>query len=190
DSGGLFLAKLRRLEAPGERGAPWTPVSGVFPGDDMAMEEARTLAARARDYLLDRFGVPRETMDRFRVIFRGGRAWFHTLDAWPLDAWSDGPWRPISVGFRAVEFDGQGRPRPTNDLLQALGPALGAGRLELTADELRRVLKREELERGGVPPGYLALDWKGTVLGRGFSSGEEVRSEVPKARVADLARIL
>ncbi|MDH5760518.1 MAG: RsmB/NOP family class I SAM-dependent RNA methyltransferase [Gemmatimonadota bacterium] len=189
DSGGLYLAKLRRLDGAGPCGAEWTPVPSVFPGEEMAAGEAEALGARAREFLTERFALPPEILDGFQVMFRGGRAWFHTLEGWPAEAWSQGPWRPVSVGFRAVEFDGHGRPRPTNDLLQWLGPALRAGVLDLTETELRRLLEREDLGRMGVPPGYLALGWEGTVLGRGFSTGEEVRSEVPKTRVADLARI-
>ncbi len=198
DSGGLFLARLRRREGDAtttpERArtsAPdrgWRPVPPVFPGDDLDLEQARDLAGLAAASLEDEFGIAPDDLAPLRPIVRGGRLWLHSLEEWPLEAWSEGGWRPISVGFRAVELDSRGRPRPTNDLLQWVGPAVRRRVIDLGEDALLRALGREVLVLPDEESrGPMALRFRGEVVGRGMATRDGLRSEVPKARASDLA---
>ncbi len=201
DSGGLFLVRLRRLEGEATRasgqhamGPPseraWRPVPSVFPGDDLDRSDAEALAARARLTLEDDFGIAPADLSALHPIVRGGRLWLHALEEWPLEAWATGSWRPISVGFRAVEFDSQGRPRPTNDLLQWAGPAVRCGAVDVDDHRLLSLLGGEVLP---LPDealrGPVALRFRGEVVGRGMATREGLRSEVPKARAGDLATL-
>ena len=228
DSGGLFLARLRKLDdglgnhglrndgsgddgpghdglgndgegrsggggsgpgSTGRVGPIWTPVPLVFPGDDLADDTANTMLASALADLSDRYGV-REGLDHLKWIFRGGRLWVHTLDAWPLPAWAEGGWRSISTGIRAIDFDTQGRPRPTNDLLRLLGAAVAARAIDLDDGEAAALLRRETVPTSIDDRGPVALRYRGDTLGRGAVTVDGLKSEIPKARAADYRRIL
>jgi len=218
DSGGLFLARLRRLDegggtagGPGGRGvapgggaragvsgaeadwsAPraWGPVPAVFPGDGMESGEVQALVARGLDALREQFGVPVDTFDGMTWIARGGRLWLHSLSEWPVEGWTPGRWRALSAGFRALEFDTRGRPRPTNDLLQWLGRAVTRGVVDLDTRELLGLLEGDALSPPEALYGLLALRWSGAVVGRGVATSAGVRSEIPKARGKDLQAVL
>ncbi|MCG6955713.1 MAG: RNA methyltransferase [Gemmatimonadetes bacterium] len=196
DSGGLFLARLRRLDDGGEAvegedsTAAWSRVPPVFPGDGMEAGEAEGLVARGVDALHDHFGVSADAFAGMGWIARGGRLWLHALSEWPMEAWASGPWRAISAGFRALEFDTRGRPRPTNDLLQWLGRAVGRGVVDLDTADLQALLRGDALARPEELYGLLALRWSGAVLGRGVATAAGVKSEIPKARGKDLRAVL
>ncbi len=207
DSGGLFLARLRRLDdgdapagwPPGGEdvgsaiaspSAPWLPVPPVFPGDGMDADRAEALVARGTEALREHFGISDDVFRGMGWVARGGRLWLHSLAEWPLEAWEPGRWRVISVGFRAMEFDTRGRPRPTNDLLQWLGGSVRASALDLDAAELVRVLDGEPLPRSEMLYGLQALRWSGAVVGRGVATSQGVRSEVPRGRAADLRAVV
>jgi precorrin-6B methylase 2 len=201
DSGGLFLAKLRRLagtpdgDPSTEPGAGWTPVPAAFPPEDDdaqrradgGEEQARRMLQAGVDEVVERFGL-RGGLDDVRWTLRGGRAWMHTIDAWPMEAWEPDGWRPISVGLRAIEFDSRGRARPTNDFLRWLGGRVTERVLDLGESELRALLRRQPVPTEFAERGPVALRYEGDVLGRGAVTVDGLKSEVPKARAADLRR--
>jgi len=210
DSGGLFLAKLRRLDdgsAPGSSG--WSAVPSAFPeagspphassapeaaaapeADRLSSNEAAAakLAAGVAE-LGERFGLTRDPAS-IGWVLRGGRGWVHTLEEWPLDAWAPGAWRAISVGFRAIEFDSRGRARPTNDLLRCFGSDITSRTVDVETDTLRALLQREAVATEIDDRGPIALRWNGDIVGRGAVTVDGLKSEVPKARAADLLRIV
>ena len=197
DSGGLFLAKLRRLDdgsttSDGSVDDGWAPVPANFPGDD---PEASFHVETAREDLEQRFGVDRSRFADVGWVRRGGRLWLHSLDEWPLEAWRDGPWRdgawrPISVGFRAVDFDSRDRPRPTNDLLRWLGDSVRSRTVDLDRERMLRLALREAIDFEEELRGPVALRYEGNVVGRGAATVDGLKSEIPKARSADLVRAL
>ncbi len=197
DSGGLFLAMLRRLDdgsspPDGSREDGWTPVPTGFPGD--GLDPSHYIRA-AREDLEQRFGVDPAELADISWIRRGGRLWVHNLAAWPLEAWREGPWRegawrPISVGFRAVDFDSKDRPRPTNDLLRWLGDSVGARVFDIDQERMLRLALRETIDLEGDLRGPVALRYDGDVVGRGAATVDGLKSEIPKARSADLRRVL
>lgn len=201
DSGGLFLARLRRLDAGEADGDGWSSVPRVFPDVEVSDADAgRSDAAggeAAEDEALLASGVA-EVQERFGVtrdlggagwIMRGGRAWMHSLSEWPLPAWSPGDWRPISVGIRSIEFDSKRRARPTNDLLRLLDDDVTARVIDLGSDELDALLVRRPVPTDIDDRGPYALRYEGDVIGRGAVTGDGLKSEIPKARAADLRRI-
>jgi len=213
DSGGLFLARLRRLddggalrtdsgsepvlaepETAGEDSAGWSPVPVLFPGDagsvdEGAADEAREALTAGVAEVSTRFGLD-DALGAVGWTMRGGRAWMHTLDEWPLGAWTAGAWRPISVGLRALDFDSRGRARPTNDLLRWVGDHLGDRVAEVDDTTLEALLRREPVPTEIDDRGPITLRWRGDVIGRGAVTQDGLKSEIPKARAADLARIL
>src|SRR5690606_16603877 len=104
--------------------------------------------------------------------------------------WAPGAWRPISVGVRAIEFDTRGRPRPTNDALRLLSAEVRGRRVDLDVERVRALLARKPLPVESDERGPVALALHGRVIGRGALTGEGLKSEIPKARAADLARAL
>lgn len=197
DSGGLFLAKLRRLDdgsttADGSFDDGWTPVPASFPGD--SLDPAHHVRTACED-LEQRFGVDRGELVDLAWIQRGGRLWLHSLGEWPLDAWREGPWRegawrPISVGFRAVDFDSRDRPRPTNDLLRWLGDSVRERAFDIDHERMLRLALREAIDFEQELRGPVALRYDGDLVGRGAATVDGLKSEIPKARSADLLRAL
>jgi NOL1/NOP2/sun family putative RNA methylase len=191
DSGGLFLARLRRLDdgtSPSD--AAWARVPAVFPGDPMEGAEAERLVGLGLESVLGRFAADPARLEGMGWMARGGRLWLHGAPEWPLGGWRPGAWRVVSLGLRAMEFDTLGRPRPTNDLLQWLGPSVGAGGVDLTDGELLALCEGRPAPRQERLGGLLALRWRGAVVGRGVTSRDGIRSEISKAMAADLKAIV
>ena len=216
DSGGLFLARLRRLDGHLRDDAGWSPVPSLFPGeggssreeswppgDARATSGAGTIGtggierplAGVRAELAERWGVEDAGLEDAEWIMRGGRLWLHTAREWPLESWAEGGWRAISLGLRAAELDARGRARPTNDFLRWADARVRAGILDVDRGGLERLLGREAVPvEAGDPEaerrGPVALRFQGAVIGRGALTARGLVSEIPKARAADLARVL
>ena len=191
DSGGLFLARLTRLDdgtSPGE--GAWSPVPRVFPDDGMAAEEADALVRRGLDALEGHFGVDPAVFRGLDWVARGGRLWLHGAQAWPVEGWTPGPWRAVALGLRAMEFDTRGRPRPTNDLLTWLDAAVTRSGVDLPDDAMRALCGGTPVPWGEELGGLLALRYRGAVVGRGVTTVDGVRSEISKAQAKDLAGIV
>ena len=213
DSGGLFLARLRRrgaspggdggsrggasfedggVDGGGEEGRPsgWSPVPPVFPGDEGGGEAGGLLDEGLRRLAVD-FHVPQEEIRAMRWMVRGDSIWMHRCPEWPLEAWEgQGGWRMISLGLRAMVDDGRGGVRPTNDFLLWLERAQGEGVVDLGEDECLRLLRGEKLPAPGRENGFVILRLEGRVVGRGLVVAEALRHEVPKARARRLRDIL
>ena len=197
DSGGLFMARLRRLEgsvggdglgAAEQEAEGWNAVPELFPGNDSS--DVAELVGLATDDLKSRFGVSPTRLDKCKWILRGRRLWLHTMREWPVDAWETGVWRPISIGFRAVEFDSRGRPRPTNDLLRWLGHEVHSRIVDVNNTQLHQLLTQQSVPVPGDLLGPVALRRSTDTLGRGAMTRDGLKSEIPRSRAIDLARAL
>jgi len=189
DSGGLFLAKLKRSEGPAGSDE-WSRVPAAFPGGGASDEEADELVDRGLQVLHERYGVDTALHPEWDWTIRGGRAWLHTVGEWPVGSWEEGAWRAVSVGQRALEFDTKGRPRPTNDFLRMVAADITRGVADLSRSELDSLLRRDRVATDIELRGPTALRYDGDVIGRGAVTGAGLVSEIPKARAADLKRVL
>lgn len=210
DSGGLFMARLRVLEAAGRtdgggvgtgRPSPagaggdgdegWRPVPPVAPGDGPDPEEARARAAAARALLHEEFGVPPGALDSLGWLVRKDSLWAHRLSAWPLEAWTPGnDWRFVSLGIRAFKADRRFGERPTNEGLRLLGPHLEERVVDLDPGDCLRLLTGDHPTAADAPGGLVALRVDGRVVGRGVVGRGRLRHEIPKARAARLRTVL
>jgi NOL1/NOP2/sun family putative RNA methylase len=192
DSGGLFMAKLRRLDGdpPAESRGGWRPVPAAFPGDRTDDADAARTVAEAVEAVRARYDVEPGLLDTCRWILRADTIWMHRLPKWPLEAWEADSWRAVSVGLRAVELDASGRARATNDFLRYASSSVRAGAVELDGERLRRLLRGEPDGADCAPPGPVALRHAGDVVGRGRCGRDGLTSEIPKARAQDLLRAL
>lgn len=195
DSGGLFLARLRK--AGGDSGEDhsrgWGPVPAFFPDASDAAGASRSgdgvdIAGGTAE-VADRFGAE-AFVNAARWTARGGRLWMHALEEWPLSGWEAGDWRAISVGIRSIDFDSRGRTRPSNDFLRLADTALERRGIDVDRDTLRRLVQREAVAVGEDERGPIAIRSGGTVYGRGAITVDGLKSEIAKARAADLLRVL
>ena len=199
DSGGLFLAKLRRLPDEGT-GAPspqgdgagsrWSTVPLTFPGDPDAESDSEARLRAGLEELQERYGVDAGRHPEWRWTLRGGRGWLHTVDEWPVEAWNEGDWRVVAIGQRALEFDSRGRLRPTNDFLRLLGGDVRRAVVDVSQGELATLVDREPVAKEIAVRGPVAIRLGDDIVGRGAATREGLVSEIPKARAADLKRIL
>ena len=206
DSGGLFLARLRRLEGGVEGGGDgkgtdlgdaaselpgWSPVPAAFPDGRTDPREASQRIEAAAERLRTVFGVEEEATEGLAWMARGDDLWVHRCGSWPVDSWgAPDRWRVVSVGLRAMVPDYQERPRPTNDLLRLLEGAVSRKLVSLSRDQWKTLLRGEDVEVPGVESGFAPLGLDRRVAGRGLVRGERVRHEIPKVRARWLAKIL
>jgi 16S rRNA C967 or C1407 C5-methylase (RsmB/RsmF family) len=198
DSGGLFMAKLRRLDGPApkaETNGAWRPVPAAFPG--AGGEEGRTEAESVRviaegvDAIRARHSIDPDFLATCRWILRRDTIWTHQLREWPLEAWEGDAWRAVSVGLRAIEIDGSGRARATNDFLRFASASVRGGVVDVDADGAMRLLGGDtDVADDATPFGPVALRYLGDVVGRAHCGRAGLTSEIPKARAKDLLRAL
>ena len=200
DSGGLFLARLRRLGGDERAGPPlvssaalpgWNPVPTAFPDGRTDPEAAAETIEAGFDRLEALFGIGADVRSDFGWIVRGKDLWVHRCGSWPLGSWGESDrWRVVSVGLRAMVPDYRDRPRPTNDLLRLLERAVLPKLISLSEEQWGKLLSGEDIAVPGVESGFVPLGLRGHVAGRGLVRGETVRHEIPKVQARWLAKIL
>ena len=138
----------------------------------------------AWEYLERRFGVNSSDLTNFELEEIAGDYWLHTGT------------REIKLefetrGIRFVRRTGKGL-KPTTYALQLLGPRISSNIVEGDEEELRKLLKREEMIERDLDSeeGYVALKYKDRIIGCGFYKNGSVSSRIPKGRGKELAEIL
>ena len=174
DSGGMFLARLRRLGPP-----PWAEEGQ---GEPSWIEADDDLRGRLVAWWCERFEAPAEAFDGLHAFERGGDVWLYRhprIPDWPnLQAAGlrvaravAGGWKPTTLGL--VRF-AQGARRNVVDLDAEGVAALLQGRRVTPAGP------------GPVEPGFVILRWAGEVLGCGILDDRGVRSAIPQGRAQEL----
>jgi NOL1/NOP2/sun family putative RNA methylase len=193
DSGGAFVARLRK--SGGEERDPegWAPVREAFPGEDP--DVARRRIDDATTLLRDRFGVDPGALEGLGWMVRGENIWVETAGEWPVEGWRPhGGWRVVSHGLRAFRQAGPGREHPSTNFLVRFQDLLqGAGSVvDLDDPLLDRLLSGERVEPDLFPGerGPVAVRWRGRVLGRGVLGQSGLDLQVPKSQAARLRLLL
>jgi hypothetical protein len=199
DSGGLFLAKLRKTESAGgssdvDRESGWSPIPPTFAGDapgghDSERDIRRIDAVRAA--LRDVWQADSRALDGVDWLLKGDHARVHGCGEWPFEAWAGHRgWKSVSVGLRGFGFDTGDLPRPTNDLLRWLGGSLAGRGVDLSSLKWLGLLRREPVRVEGILDGYVALRLSGLTVGRGFVRAGRVRHEIPGVHASSLRAVL
>jgi hypothetical protein len=203
DSGGLFLAKLRKTESEGDssdvdRDSGWSPIPPTFAGDvpdghdpdrDMRRDMRRIDGVRAA--LSDVWQADSRALDGVDWMLKGDHARVHGCGEWPFEAWAGHRgWKSVSVGLRGFGFDTGDLPRPTNDLLRWLGGSLAGRGVDLSSLKWLGLLRREPVQVEGISDGYVALRLSGLTVGRGFVRSGRVRHEIPGVHARSLRAVL
>ncbi len=195
DSGGMFMARLRRLD-DGRPDSGWSAIPPAFPGQDP--DEARERIGRVEALLRDEYGFDARGLESLGWMVRGKNVWAQTAERWPVETWRGpqdeaprGHWRVVCLGLRAFRAAGGGKETPTNQFLNRFQEAVkGQRRRELDSRELTRLLEGDALEPGDLPAGPVALYYRGTLLGRGMVGRSGLRSEIPSHEAERLGAIL
>jgi NOL1/NOP2/sun family putative RNA methylase len=191
DSGGLFICRIRRLEAgDGEASggeaasaAVSAAASDVAAGWSAPPEADPAIVSRALDVLESHYGVDPTRFEGLHWFERGDALWVHGFEEWPIDNWSPGRhWRLITLGLRAADLGGDGPPRPTNDLLQYLDSAITRNRLELDAQQWCDLFDGREVRIDDIERGHVALAFDGHVAGWGFVRDHRLQHHIPRGR--------
>lgn len=219
DSGGLFMARLRKRSSADADGPPeplemgpasssvgdpgsdrldsWTPVPRAFPGEDL--EEARDRVRCAVELLEEEYGFEKDRLQELGWMARKENIWVETAGQWPVDGWTaHGGWRVVSLGLRAFRTAGPGKETPSNHFLSRFRRALWQSargetaprRRDLSQAELLTLLAEEALPPGELPAGPVVLYYDGTLLGRGMVGRSGLRSEIPRHHAERLRAVL
>ncbi|MDX1567547.1 MAG: RsmB/NOP family class I SAM-dependent RNA methyltransferase [Longimicrobiales bacterium] len=134
DSGGLFLARIRRPGSGREPEDGWSAVPERFPDvlavgggaagsgaparsapestapglpvDEEARRRSRERIREGVAGIRETFGLEEGVIRGVRWIERGDSVWMHRLSGWPFRAWDpEAGWRVISLGIRAMKED-------------------------------------------------------------------------------------
>jgi len=195
DSGGLFMARLRRTGGDAPDGAGelpgWTPVPTAFPDGKTDPDVAARAIEEGAERLSEHFGVESGALSDLQWMARGSDLWVHRCGTWPLDSWGKSDaWKVVSVGLRAMVPDYRDRPRPTNHLLRVLEKAVVSKLVSLSTRQWAELLAGEDVSVPGVESGFAPLGLLDHVAGRGLVRGETVRHEIPKVQARWLKKIL
>ncbi len=128
----------------------------------------------------ERFGVPRGALEGLSFLERREEIWAcRSLP--PPGIESDRP-----PGLRALRRQADGL-KPTSTFLIALGPRITASRVDLGADDLRRVLLGQRIPAPqGQTEGHVALCFRGDVVGCGKVRGGVLAGLIPTGRRREL----
>jgi len=133
-----------------------------------------------REYLRERFGV--EELPG-RVVERARGLWLTTADFIPQGV------KVHSVGVRLFYLHGRGL-KPASLGLSLLAGGIRRNRVEVSLEELERLLLGHAVERPEAPEGYVAIVYRGDVIGCGKVKGGRLSAEISKARRRELLAAL
>ncbi len=134
----------------------------------------------ARRYLRERFGV--EELPG-RVVERARGLWLTTADFVPEGV------KVHSVGVRLFYLHDRGL-KPASFGLSFLGRSISSSRVEVDIDQLEQLLLGHGIEAPDVPDGYVALSYRGDVIGCGRVRNGVLSAEISKSRRRELLSAL
>ena len=175
DTGGFFVARIRRTDAPLVLGAP-PPRKGKLPfapGDVDLLEP-----------LCQRFGIEKEAFTHYAFWQRGHRVlWMSDAGCGPP------PETPVEgVGMPILELTNRG-PKPKTFALQLLAPWVRRNLVELPdLAAARRFVsgQTQNLQAPGVAPGYVLVRYGPFALGCGLYARGQLFSQIPKGLQLEL----
>lgn len=129
-------------------------------------------------YFAERFGVPKESFQNFRLLKEGKTIWIV----------ADGPGLDEVLERLKIEMAGipllrlkAPRWKPTTAGLHLLDRQATRNGIDLDDLELNDFLAGKPLSRTWpAEPGYVIVRWKGRILGCGLYRREELRSQIPR----------
>lgn len=147
------------------------------------MPGSENLREEVLSYFADRFGVVEDAFSGIVFIARTDEIWAASAVLPPSLS------SPRPSGLRALRRM-RDKLKPTSLFLRFLGDRIASSRVELTdPGDLRTLLLGGELSTE-MTPGYVAISFRGDVIGCGAVSGGRVKAVIPTGRRKELLEIL
>ncbi len=190
NSGGLFMARLRRSGGDERTDEGWTALPAQFPDGRRREVEARGMIAEGLSAVKEDLDLVPDALGDVHWMCRGDHVWANSCGEWPLSGWDEGQWRVVAVGLRAMSPGPGGRLRLTNDVVRRLPLEAVGRRICPSPAEWRGLLEGEHVSSRELALGPCALEMSGRIAGRGLVRREGLRHEIPKVHAKSLATIL
>jgi NOL1/NOP2/sun family putative RNA methylase len=165
DSGGAFVAKLRKLDDPrGKKDRIDEVEHPSDPADDVV------------GYYENRFGIDPMHLEGMGFVRRSDYLWMSSADLRMLELF-----KISGFGLRIAGLMKGGRIRPTDWGLVYLGERITRSRVDLPVETLRSVLLSGGAKVDShVENGYVALCFHGEVIGSGLMADGHVKCKMQK----------
>ncbi|MDY6788431.1 MAG: hypothetical protein SVV03_00555 [Candidatus Nanohaloarchaea archaeon] len=135
---------------------------------------------RLENYFEERFGVDRDFWNSLKVHERSSSLWVVSGD-------TDLNGEFTASGIRALRKANLGF-KPTTYMLQILGSEIDRNIAELSGKELDSLVFDREILQGfeDLEKGYVALKFRGSIIGCGKRTGRGLESQISKSRSREL----
>jgi len=134
-------------------------------------------------FYIEQFGVPEEYMRNLAMEANKEEIWGGTGTPLP------GLYSPRAIGLRIGRNFPKGF-KPTSVFLSALGSLITRSRVSVSLPEARKLLLGQRTAFSGNETGYVALTYRGDVLGCGRSHNGHLHALIPTGRRKELLEIL
>lgn len=133
------------------------------------------------NYFSERFGVDGEFWNDFKVYKKSGDLWICSEDVRIRESF-------VAGGIRALRL-WDSRVKPTTYILQFLEDQINKNIVKLDSKDLERlVFKRKKLD-SNLSPGYVAMEFRGKIIGCGLIDSNGLHTQIPKGRARELEGI-
>ena len=131
--------------------------------------------AEVAELMESRFGIPPPAFEDVSFYRKGRNVWAFSLPEIP-------DLRCESVGLRFLSVRGR-VPKPTTYALQLFGHLATKNSVDLSADEAEKFVAGDrQILEADLEDGYVAVSYRGEVLGCGLYARGELASQLPKER--------
>lgn len=137
------------------------------------------------DCFFERFGVDKKFWINYNVYWLGNSLWITSPELKPR-------YKYISCGIRALRImDSEFKVlKPTSYLLQYLGDNIRKNIVDMNIDELKTIFNGQYLENNDLDYGYIALRFRGYIIGCGLKNSHGIKNQIPKGKTKELKNIL
>jgi len=134
-------------------------------------------------FYAQQFGVPESFLLNLSMEANKEEIWGGTGVSLP------GIYSPRAIGLRIGRNFPKGF-KPTSVFLTALGSLITRSRISIDLEELRKLLLGQRIPFSGTEVGYVALSYRGDILGCGRSYDGKLHALIPTGRRKELLDIL
>lgn len=149
---------------------------GLLPASSELRSEIET-------FYRQQFGVPESFMRDLLIEARKEEIWGGTGRPLP------GVYSPRPIGLRIGRKFPAGF-KPTSVFLAAVGPQVSRSKVSIEIEQLRQLLLGQRIPFSGPQQGYVALEYRGDILGCGRSHQGKLQALIPTGRRRELLEIL
>ncbi len=132
----------------------------------------QNLRKKVEEYFAQ-FGIPKKAFKHFEFLERGSSIWLVSKDLKKVEGFNI-----QTFGLRILHTTKWGL-KPTSFALQFFAPYIKKRICSVNERELLDLIKGKPLEKS-MEAGYVALKFRGKIIGCALSDGKMIRSQLPK----------